>query len=51
MGFFFLRLLFLFFFNVEIHCVITTALWSRDGLAVVSLHLPAATMEASVRFL
>ena len=27
------------FFNVEIYCVITTALWSRDGSAVVSLHL------------
>jgi len=26
------------FLNVEIYCVITTALWSRDGSAVVSLH-------------
>ena len=25
------------FLNVEIYCVITTALWSRDGSAVVSL--------------
>ena len=40
-----------FFFNVEIYCVITTALWSRDGSAVVSLHPPAASMESSVRFL
>jgi len=31
--------LFIYFFNVEIYCVITTALWSRDGSAVVSLHL------------
>jgi len=36
---------------VEIYCVITTALWSRDGSAVVSLHPPAASMESSVRFL
>jgi len=27
------------FFLVEIYCDITTALWSRDGSAVVSLHL------------
>ena len=40
------------FFNVEIYCVITTALWSRDGSAVViSLHPPAASMVSSVRFL
>ena len=39
------------FLNVEIYCVITTALWSRDGLAVVSLHSPAASMVSSVRFL
>ena len=29
---------FYLFLNVEIYCVITTALWSRDGSAVVSLH-------------
>ena len=45
-----------FFLNVEIYCVITTALWSRDGSAVVtgqlvSLHPPAASMVSSVRFL
>ena len=28
------------FFNGEIYCVITTALRSRDGSAVVSLHFP-----------
>jgi len=27
------------FFNVEIYCVITTALWSRDGSAVVGLYI------------
>ena len=36
---------------MEIYCVITTALWSRDGSAVVSLHPPAASMVSSVRFL
>ena len=40
-----------YFFLVEIYCVITTALWSRDGSAAVSLHPPAASMESSVRFL
>jgi len=39
------------FFYVEIYCVITIALWSRDGSAVVSLHPPAASMVSSVRFL
>ena len=41
----------IYLFLVEIYCVITTALWSRDGSAVVSLHPPAASMESSVRFL
>jgi len=35
-------------FIVEIYCVVTTALWSRGGSAVVSLHPPAASMESSV---
>jgi len=39
------------FFECEIYCVITTALWSRDGSAVVSQHPAAASMESSVRFL
>ena len=42
-------------FNVNVFwwrfSVITTALWSRDGSAVVSLHPPAASIESSVRFL
>jgi len=29
-----------FFSLVEIYCVFTTALWSRDGSAVVSVHPP-----------
>jgi len=45
------RFLGIYVFNVDIYCVITTALWSRDGSAVVSLHPPAASMESSVRFL
>ena len=40
-----------FFLLVEIYCVITTALWSLDGSAVVSVHPPAASMGSSVRFL
>jgi len=47
--------LFIFCFElvifVEIYCVITTALWSRDGAAVVSVHPPAASVGSGVRFL
>jgi len=32
------------FFFVEIYRVITTALWSRGGSAVVSVHPPAARL-------
>ena len=38
-------------FNVEIYCVITTALWSREGSAVVNQHPSAASMGTSVWFL
>jgi len=37
-----------FFLSVKIYCVITTALWSRGGSAVVSIH-PFAARMGSVR--
>jgi len=37
-------------FFAEFYCGITTVLWIRDG-SVVSVHLPAASMGSSVRFL
>jgi len=43
-----------FFFGGDLLCyheVITTALWGRNGSAVVSVHPPAASVGSSVRFL
>jgi len=39
------------FLNVEIYCVITTALWSRDRRWSAYIHPRLASMESSVRFL